>query len=35
MEGTRRKRSSLDELIVIDCFGDELVSYDTCGAIWK
>ena len=22
MEGTRRKRSSLDELVVIDCFWD-------------
>ena len=22
MEGTRRKRSSLDELVVIDCSGD-------------
>ena len=35
MEGTRRKRSSLDELDVIDCVRMELVSCDTCGTVWK
>ena len=35
MEGTRRKRYSLDELVVIECVGMELVSYDTCGTVWK
>ena len=27
IEGTRRKRSSLDELVVIDCFGDGVEFY--------
>ena len=35
VEGTRRKRSSLDELGVICCFVMELVSYDGCGAVGK
>ena len=35
MEGTRRKRSSLDELDVIDCVRMELGSCDTCGTVWK
>ena len=35
IEGTRQKRSSLDELFVIEFVGMELVSYDTCGTVWK
>ena len=27
IEGTRRKRSSLDELVMIDCFGDVVEFY--------
>ena len=35
IEGTGQKRSSLDELFVIEFVEMELVSYDTCGTVWK